>query len=131
MMKLNDVKVKNVYGASVVELASYEEIKELLNCESGFFRNRLVLQASKLSRPCCSINCQRCSGANEEGFHYVNVNPERDFKVSQYTDLRFIQEGDQSPDGNGTILFARGIEVGHVFELGTRYSETNERNVPR
>ncbi|MDF9558978.1 proline--tRNA ligase, partial [Bacillus tropicus] len=64
-----------------------------------------------------------CSGANEEGFHYVNVNPERDFKVSQYTDLRFIQEGDQSPDGNGTILFARGIEVGHVFKLGTRYSE--------
>ncbi|MBL2353000.1 proline--tRNA ligase, partial [Klebsiella pneumoniae] len=63
-----------------------------------------------------------CSGANEEGFHYVNVNPERDFKVSQYTDLRFIQEGDQSPDGNGTILFARGIEVGHVFKLGTRYS---------
>ena len=62
-------------------------------------------------------------GANEEGFHYVNVNPERDFKVSQYTDLRFIQEGDQSPDGNGTILFARGIEVGHVFKLGTRYSE--------
>ena len=49
----------------------------------------------------------------------INVNPERDFKVSQYKDLRFIQEGDQSPDGNGTILFARGIEVGHVFKLGT------------
>lgn len=45
-----------------------------------------------------------CSGANEEGFHYVNVNPERDFKVSQYTDLRFIQEGDQSPDGNGQFF---------------------------
>ena len=49
-------------------------------------------------------------GANEEGFHYVNVNPERDFKVSQYTDLRFIQEGDESPDGNGTIRF-RYVEL--------------------
>jgi prolyl-tRNA synthetase len=51
------------------------------------------------------------------------VNVERDFEVSQYADLRFIKEGDASPDGHGKILFAKGIEVGHVFKLGTRYSE--------
>ena len=51
------------------------------------------------------------------------MNPERDFTVSRYEDLRFIQEGDPSPDGQGSILFAKGIEVGHVFKLGTRYSE--------
>lgn len=62
-------------------------------------------------------------GANEKDYHYVNVNIERDFTVQQYADLRFIQEGDPSPDGNGTIRFARGIEVGHVFKLGTKYSE--------
>ena len=54
----------------------------------------------------------------------MNVNPERDFTVSQYADLRFIQEGDPSPDGEGTIQFAKGIEVGHVFKLGKRYSES-------
>ena len=62
-------------------------------------------------------------GANEEDYHFINVNPERDFSVSRYEDLRFIQEGDPSPDGQGKILFAEGIEVGHVFKLGTRYSE--------
>jgi len=62
-------------------------------------------------------------GANEEDYHFTGVNPGRDFSVNQYADLRFIKEGDPSPDGNGTILFAKGIEVGHVFKLGTRYSE--------
>lgn len=62
-------------------------------------------------------------GANQENYHYVNVNPDRDFTVDQYADIRFIQEGDLSPDGKGTITFAKGIEVGHVFKLGTRYSE--------
>ncbi len=62
-------------------------------------------------------------GANEDGFHLTNVNPERDFAVDRYEDLRFILEGDASPDGNGTIKFARGIELGHVFKLGTTYSE--------
>lgn len=51
------------------------------------------------------------------------MNPERDFAVDQYEDLRFIMEGDPSPDGKGTIVFAKGIEVGHVFKLGTTYSE--------
>ena len=62
-------------------------------------------------------------GANEERMHYINVNPGRDFTPDQYADLRFIQEGDPSPDGKGTIKFARGIEIGHVFKLGTKYSE--------
>ena len=62
-------------------------------------------------------------GANEEHLHYLNANPGRDFQVDRYADLRFIQEGDPSPDGKGTIKFARGIEVGHVFKLGTKYSE--------
>jgi prolyl-tRNA synthetase len=62
------------------------------------------------------------AGANEDGFHYINVNPERDFAINAYEDIRFIQEGDPSPDGEGTIKFAEGIEVGHIFKLGTTYS---------
>ena len=122
--EVNDVKVKNLYGASVVELASHEEVKQLLNCEVGSLGPIGTAEVEIIADHAVQAVVNGCCGANEEGFHYVNVNPERDFKVSQYTDLRFIQEGDLSPDGEGTIRFARGIEVGHVFKLGTRYSES-------
>ena len=56
-------------------------------------------------------------------FIIMNAVPGRDFTVDGYLDLRFIMEGDPSPDGQGTIQFARGIEVGHIFKLGTTYSE--------
>ena len=58
------------------------------------------------------------------------MNPGRDFNVAAYADLRFIQEGDPSPDGKGTIQFAKGIEVGHVFKLGTRYAEAMKARIP-
>ena len=122
--EVNDVKLKNLYGALVVELATHEEVKELLNCEVGSLGPIGVTEVEIIADHAVQAIVNGCCGANEEGFHYVNVNPERDFKVSQYTDLRFIQEGDLSPDGEGTIRFARGIEVGHVFKLGTRYSES-------
>lgn len=61
-------------------------------------------------------------GANKAETHYIHVDPSRDFEA-EYTDLRFVEEGDASPDGNGNVKFARGIEVGQVFKLGTRYSE--------
>jgi prolyl-tRNA synthetase len=120
----NDVKVKNLFDASVVELATPEETKQVMNCEVGSLgpigvSESVTVVADHAVKAIVNGVC----GANEEGYHYVGVNPERDFTVAQYADLRFIQEGDPSPDGKGTIRFARGIEVGHVFKLGTRYSE--------
>lgn len=64
-----------------------------------------------------------CCGANEEGFHYTGVNFGRDLPEPTVADLRNVVEGDRSPDGCGTLKLQRGIEVGHVFFLGTRYSE--------
>ena len=64
-----------------------------------------------------------CCGANEEGFHLTGVNFGRDLPEPQVADLRNVVEGDRSPDGKGTIKLQRGIEVGHVFYLGTKYSE--------
>ena len=122
--EVNDIKVKNLYGASVVELATHEEVKELLNCEVGSLGPiGITADVEVIADHAVQAIVNGCAGANEAGFHYVNVNPGRDFNVSQYADLRFIQEGDASPDGKGTICFAKGIEVGHVFKLGTRYSE--------
>jgi prolyl-tRNA synthetase len=122
--EVNDIKVKNLYGASIVELASHEEVEQLMNCTVGSLGPIGVSEKVEvIADHAVEAIVNGCCGANEEGYHYVNVNPGRDFTVSQFADLRFIQEGDPSPDGQGTIRFARGIEVGHVFKLGTRYSE--------
>jgi len=62
-------------------------------------------------------------GANETDYHLIHVVPGRDFTVSRYADLRNITEGDTCPRTGGAIKFARGVEVGHVFKLGTKYSQ--------
>ncbi|MBU7592152.1 proline--tRNA ligase [Metabacillus halosaccharovorans] len=121
--EVNDIKVKNIFGASVVELATAEETKEVLQCTPGYVGPINVSgQVEVIADHAVASIVNGVCGANEEPFHYTGVNIERDAKVSQFVDLRFIQEGDASPDGEGTIKFAKGIEVGHVFKLGTRYS---------
>ncbi|WP_176583354.1 proline--tRNA ligase [Priestia megaterium] len=120
--EVNDIKVKNYFEASVVELATPEETKEVLKCAVGSVgpigvSDSVEVVADHAVKAIVNGVC----GANEEGYHYTNVN-ERNFNAT-YEDFRFIQEGDQSPDGQGVIKFAKGIEVGHVFKLGTRYSE--------
>ena len=123
--EVNDVKVKNLYDANVVEMASEQDVLSLLGCPFGSIGPVGVPdEVEVVADYAVEVMTNGVCGANEEGFHYLNVNPERDFSVSQYADLRFIQEGDPSPDGQGTIQFAKGIEVGHVFKLGTFYSES-------
>ena len=68
-------------------------------------------------------------GANEDNFHFKNVNWERDAAVGEVFDLRSVVEGDASPDGKGTLCFARGIEVGHIFQLGDKYSQSMDATV--
>ena len=63
------------------------------------------------------------AGANQDGKHYFGINWERDVPLPPVEDLRNVQEGDPSPDGQGDLTIARGIEVGHIFQLGGKYSE--------
>ena len=63
------------------------------------------------------------AGANEDDYHYFNINWERDVPLGKVADLRNIVEGDPAPDGSGTLAIRRGIEVGHIFQLGKKYSE--------
>ncbi|PAD21134.1 proline--tRNA ligase [Terribacillus saccharophilus] len=122
--EINDIKVKNLYQAQIVELATEAEVKELLGAGFGSLgpinvHEDIDVIADNAVKYVANVTC----GANEDGFHYKNVNPERDFQVKQYADLRFIKAGDPSPDGNGTIQFAEGIEIGQVFKLGEFYAE--------
>lgn len=68
-------------------------------------------------------------GANEDGFHLKNVNVERDFTVDEYADIRTVREGELAPDGKGALKFTKGIEIGHIFKIGTKYSEALDAKV--
>jgi prolyl-tRNA synthetase len=121
--EVNDIKLKNLYAASIVELATPEETKEILECSIGSLGPVGINKVEIIADPAIQAIVNGVCGANEEHHHFINVNADIDFSVTKYADIRFIQEGDLSPDGQGKIVFAKGIEVGHVFKLGTRYSE--------
>ncbi|MDM5232268.1 proline--tRNA ligase [Lysinibacillus pakistanensis] len=121
--EINDIKLKNALEASSVELASEAAIQDLLGCGVGSIGPvKLPVDVKVIADNAIKSIRNGVAGANEDGFHLINVNPERDFAVNNYLDIRFIQEGDPSPDGQGIIKFAEGIEVGHIFKLGTTYS---------
>ncbi|MDQ0184790.1 proline--tRNA ligase [Cytobacillus sp. FSL R5-0569] len=126
--EVNDIKVKNLLAANDVELADAEETKSVIGCEIGSI-GPVHANVRIIADHAVSAIVNGVCGANEAGYHYVNVNVDRDFTVEQYADVRFIQEGDPSPDGEGSILFAKGIEVGHIFKLGTRYSEAMDATI--
>ncbi|WP_298828456.1 proline--tRNA ligase [uncultured Planococcus sp.] len=120
---INDVKVKHATGAKVIDMATPEDVQQLLSCDIGSLGPINLPSNIRLFADHAVENMVNAvTGANESGYHYKNVTPDKDFPVETYHDLRFIQEGDASPDGQGTIQFAKGIEVGHIFKLGTTYS---------
>ncbi|RLQ92671.1 proline--tRNA ligase [Planomicrobium sp. Y74] len=121
---INDVKVKHATDAKVVEMATPEEVKQLIGCEIGSIGPVGLPDGIRvIADNAVKTIANGIAGANEEGQHFKNVTPGQNFDVEEFADLRFIKEGDPSPDGQGTIKFAEGIEVGHIFKLGTRYSE--------
>jgi prolyl-tRNA synthetase len=121
--ELNAVKAQNHPAvASPLRMASSEKIVEGLGAEIGFLgpvglRCRIIADHSALAM--ADFVC----GANARDMHLTGVNWERDLPTSEAADLRNVVEGDPSPSGNGRLSIARGIEVGHVFKLGTKYSE--------
>jgi prolyl-tRNA synthetase len=125
--EINDIKVKHALDAAIVEMATPEQVKEATGTEIGSLGPvKLPTGLKVIADHAVRFMRNTVTGANEDGHHFRNVNPERDFSVDSYEDLRFIMEGDPSPDGNGTVRFAKGIEVGHIFKLGTTYSEPME-----
>lgn len=121
--EVNEIKLKHVLHVENIELATDEAARELLGADFGSLG---PIGVSEDVQVICDLAVKAVAnvtcGANEDGFHYVNVNPSRDFGEFTYEDIRFIQEGDLSPDGKGTIKFAEGIEIGQVFKLGKFYA---------
>ncbi|HBL8330519.1 TPA: proline--tRNA ligase [Listeria monocytogenes] len=122
--EVNDIKIKNALDATNVELVDPAVAVELLGANFGSLGPINVPENMRVfADNAVKDIVNAVVGANEDGFHYINVNPDRNFSVTSYFDLRMIQVGDLSPDGQGVIKFAEGIEVGHIFKLGTKYSE--------
>lgn len=131
---LNEIKVGKLEGFKQgYRFATEEEIQAHFNCRPGYLGpiglNAVGLQASAqrvnvvVDRTVAHMSDFIC-GANEVGYHYTGVNWGRDLpEPDLVADIRSVVEGDPSPDGRGVLAIQRGIEVGHVFQLGTRYSE--------
>ena len=121
--ELNDVKVKAYFETDNVEMATQDEIVNLLGANPGslgpIHNKDIKIIADNFVKDLNNI----VVGANEDGYHYINANVERDFNIDEYGDFRFIIEGEPLSDGSGNAKFAEGIEVGQVFKLGTKYSE--------
>ena len=122
--ELNEVKASKVPGLGAYRFASESEIVEWFGTKPGYLGPIGTAKPVKIvaDRTVTNMSDFVC-GANEEGFHYTGANWGRDIAEPVVCDLRNVVEGDASPDGKGVLAIQRGIEVGHVFQLGTRYSE--------
>lgn len=121
--ELNAIKVEKIEGVlNPLEFANEDEIKSMLNSSPGFI-GPLSLNCPIIADHAVTDMQNFVCGANEAGHHYINVNWQRDLPDAIHKDLRKIQAGDASPDGKGTIQIRRGIEVGHIFQLGKKYSQ--------
>ena len=127
--QLNEVKLKNYLGADFFEPASEDEVRELFGANFGSLGPVHLPGDIQIiaDRKVEDIH-NAVVGANEDGYHLTGVNPGRDF-TAEYVDIREVREGEVSPDGQGVLKFARGIEIGHIFKLGTRYSESMDATV--
>jgi prolyl-tRNA synthetase len=123
---LNEIKVQKISQLDPFRFASDAEIERNLGCRAGYIgpvgvRSGLRVIADRTVAAMSDFVC----GANEEGFHLTGVNFGRDCpEPSQVADIRKVVAGDPSPDGKGPLEIVRGIEVGHIFQLRTKYSES-------
>ncbi|MNJ98780.1 Proline--tRNA ligase [compost metagenome] len=123
--ELNEVKAAKIPGIAGYRFASEAEIVEWFGTPPGYLGpiNTRKPVNVVVDRTVANMHDFVC-GANEVDFHFTGVNWGRDLPEAQVFDIRNVVEGDPSPDGKGALAIQRGIEVGHVFQLGTAYSES-------
>lgn len=123
-VEINEIKVKNFLGCGELAMADEKMICDVTGAPRGFAGAVGLKSNVKVLADYSLLGVANCvMGANREDYHLVNVNVGRDYNVDVYGDFRFVRDTDTCPRcRKGTLRFARGIEVGHVFKLGTKYS---------
>ncbi|MBK8102033.1 MAG: proline--tRNA ligase [Cellvibrionales bacterium] len=120
---LNEIKAEKLSGVKApLTMASDAQIVAAVGCKAGSIGPVGLSLPVVVDRSAAQLADFVC-GANEDGFHLTGVNWERDLPLVRVEDLRNVVAGDASPDGKGSLVIKRGIEVGHIFQLGTKYSE--------
>ncbi len=121
--ELNEIKAEKLpQVASPLRFATEEEIRETVGTGPGSL-GPVNLPVPIIADRSVAVLADFSAGANIDGKHYFGINWERDAPLPKVADIRNVVEGDPSPDGKGVLTIARGIEVGHIFQLGTKYSE--------
>lgn len=127
--ELNETKAQKLKGlASPLQFADDESILKTVGCPPGCIGPQNLKIRIIADHSVVDLNNFTC-GANQLGKHIINQNWDENCKYNEAADIRKIQEGDLSPDGNGTLSIKRGIEVGHIFQLGKKYSESLKATV--
>ena len=119
--QLNEIKTQKVIGE--FRFANEGEIERATGCKPGYLGPVGVKGVRIIADRCVAAMGDFVCGANEEGFHLTGVNWGRDLAEPEVADIRNVVAGDPSPDGKGKLEIVRGIEVGHIFQLRTKYSE--------
>lgn len=128
--ELNAIKAEKITGVQTpLEFADEASIRKAIGCGPGSI-GPVALSVPTVVDHAAAALADFSSGANEDGFHYIGVNWGRDLpEPEQLADIRNVVDGDPDPDGEGTLQIQRGIEVGHIFQLGTTYSEPMQANM--
>lgn len=120
---LNAIKAEKLAQVtSPLTFATDEEVIKTAGCSPGSVGPIKLDIVQVVDRSAAELHNFIC-GANQQGKHYIGVNWKRDCPQPEIADIRLVQDGDPSPDDKGILTIARGIEVGHIFQLGTKYSE--------
>lgn len=127
--ELNEVKLAKLFDGVQAIPANEEAVKEAVGAGFGSLGpvnlDGIKIIADYLVEKMSNV----VVGANEESRHYLNANLGRDYVVNEFVDLRVVKEGELAPDGKGQLRFARGIEIGHIFKLGDRYTRAMNANI--
>ncbi|EAQ64500.1 prolyl-tRNA synthetase [Marinomonas sp. MED121] len=129
---INEIKVEKIEGALVpFEFASEADIQAQIGCQPGSIGPVGLVEKGirVIADRSAAVLSDFCAGANKDDYHVTGVNWERDFGEVEVADIRNVVAGDPSPDGKGVIEIKRGIEVGHIFQLGQKYADALNANV--
>ncbi len=121
--EINEIKLKNLFSSKTIEPANDDEVFACMGAHTGAIgpvgaKVRIVIDRR------ITLMKNFVTGANRDGFHYLNVNHERDFKPEIVSDIRQVKGGERCPRCGSVLEVYNGIEVGHTFKLGTKYSES-------
>ncbi|MGX6962582.1 proline--tRNA ligase [Vagococcus xieshaowenii] len=121
---VNEFKLKKLLNCKNLRAAEDQEVRQFTQTEVGYIGPVGLSDKLKIIADEYVQDIENgVVGANKTNFHFINVNLERDFSPTQFADIRIVKEGERSPDGEGTLIFTKGIEIGHIESLGSELSE--------